>query len=68
MSESADQVVEQLGRLAEAGVQRVMLQWLALDDQERLEFEAWLQTDPEAQAILADYQVVADHHSLGSNL
>lgn len=27
-----DQVVEQLGRLARAGVQRVMLQWLDLDD------------------------------------
>jgi alkanesulfonate monooxygenase SsuD/methylene tetrahydromethanopterin reductase-like flavin-dependent oxidoreductase (luciferase family) len=25
-------VVDQLGRLAEAGVQRVMLQWLNLDD------------------------------------
>lgn len=30
-------VVEQLGRLAEAGVQRVMLQWLDLDDLEGLE-------------------------------
>ncbi len=30
-------VVEQLGRLAEAGVQRVMLQWLDLDDIDRLE-------------------------------
>ncbi len=34
---TANQVVEQLGRLAEAGVHRVMLQWLALDDLERLE-------------------------------
>ncbi|HBY92682.1 MAG: TIGR03560 family F420-dependent LLM class oxidoreductase [Ardenticatenaceae bacterium] len=30
-------VVEQLGTLAEAGVQRVMLQWLDLDDLDRLE-------------------------------
>ncbi|GAB4569423.1 MAG: LLM class F420-dependent oxidoreductase [Anaerolineae bacterium] len=30
-------VVEQLGRLAEAGVQRVMLQWLEQDDLDRLE-------------------------------
>ncbi len=30
------QVVDQLGVLNEAGVQRVMLQWLALDDTERL--------------------------------
>jgi F420-dependent oxidoreductase-like protein len=33
---TANQVVEQLGRLAETGVQRVMLQWLALDDLDRL--------------------------------
>jgi anti-sigma-K factor RskA len=33
----------------------------ALDENERAEFEAWLQYDPEAQAILADYQAVADH-------
>lgn len=32
-----NEVVEQLGRLAEAGVERVMLQWLALDDIEGLE-------------------------------
>jgi F420-dependent oxidoreductase-like protein len=31
------EVVEQLGRLAEAGVQRVMLQWLDLDDLDGLE-------------------------------
>jgi F420-dependent oxidoreductase-like protein len=31
------EVVDQLGRLAEAGVQRVMLQWLELDDLDRLE-------------------------------
>jgi alkanesulfonate monooxygenase SsuD/methylene tetrahydromethanopterin reductase-like flavin-dependent oxidoreductase (luciferase family) len=31
------EVVEQLGRLAEAGVQRVMVQWIALDDLDRLE-------------------------------
>lgn len=30
-------VVEQLGRLAEAGVQRVMLQWLEIDDLDGLE-------------------------------
>lgn len=29
-------VVDQLGRLAEGGLQRVMLQWLALDDLDRL--------------------------------
>lgn len=34
---AGDEVVEQLGRLAEAGVQRVMLQWIELDDLERLE-------------------------------
>jgi F420-dependent oxidoreductase-like protein len=34
---TADAVVEHLGQLAEAGVQRVMLQWLELDDLERLE-------------------------------
>lgn len=34
---TANQVVEQLGVLAEAGLQRVMLQWLALDDIDRLE-------------------------------
>lgn len=33
---TGDQVVEQLGTLSEAGVQRVMLQWLALDDMDRL--------------------------------
>lgn len=31
------QVVEQLGRLSEAGVQRVMLQWLDLDDLDGIE-------------------------------
>ncbi|HEX6290651.1 MAG TPA: TIGR03560 family F420-dependent LLM class oxidoreductase [Herpetosiphonaceae bacterium] len=31
------EVVEQLGRLAEAGVQRVMLQWLDLDDLDGIE-------------------------------
>jgi F420-dependent oxidoreductase-like protein len=30
-------VIEQLGRFAEAGVQRVMMQWMALDDMDRLE-------------------------------
>lgn len=29
---TADQIVDQLGHLADAGVQRVMLQWLDLDD------------------------------------
>ncbi|HRW10663.1 MAG TPA: LLM class F420-dependent oxidoreductase [Caldilineaceae bacterium] len=33
---TATAVQEQLGRLAEAGVQRVMLQWMALDDLDRL--------------------------------
>ena len=33
----------------------------ALDDSERAEFESWLHNDPEAQAILSDYQAVADH-------
>jgi F420-dependent oxidoreductase-like protein len=32
-----DEIVEQLGRLADAGVQRVMLQWLDLDDMDGLE-------------------------------
>ena len=31
------EIVEQLGRLAEVGVQRVMLQWLDLDDLDGLE-------------------------------
>jgi F420-dependent oxidoreductase-like protein len=39
------QVVEQLGRLAEAGVQRIILQWFDLDDLEGLESLA--------QAVLA---------------
>lgn len=34
---TADEVVEQLGKLAEVGVQRVMLQWLDLDDMDGLE-------------------------------
>ena len=34
---TAPQMVEQLGRLAEAGVQRVMLQWLDLDDFDSME-------------------------------
>ncbi len=34
---TANAVVEQLGRYAEAGVERLMLQWLALDDIEGLE-------------------------------
>lgn len=34
---TANQVVEQLGKLHEAGVQKVMLQWLDLEDMERLE-------------------------------
>ncbi len=34
---TADEIVEQLGRLSEAGVQRVMLQWLDLDDLDGLE-------------------------------
>jgi F420-dependent oxidoreductase-like protein len=34
---TAAEVVEQLGRIAEAGAQRVMLQWLDLDDLDRLE-------------------------------
>ena len=34
---TAGQVVDHLGRLAEVGVQRVMLQWLALEDTDRLE-------------------------------
>jgi alkanesulfonate monooxygenase SsuD/methylene tetrahydromethanopterin reductase-like flavin-dependent oxidoreductase (luciferase family) len=31
------EIVEQLGSLAEAGVQRVMLQWLEVDDIDSLE-------------------------------
>ncbi len=34
---TANQIVEQLGELFEAGVQRVMLQWLDLDDLEGVE-------------------------------
>ena len=34
---NASQVVEQLGQVAEAGAQRVMLQWLDLDDMDGLE-------------------------------
>lgn len=34
---TGSQIVEQLGALAEAGVQRVMLQWLDLDDMDGLE-------------------------------
>lgn len=34
---TANEIVEQLGKLAEVGVQRVMLQWLDLDDMEGLE-------------------------------
>ncbi|MBN2043511.1 MAG: TIGR03560 family F420-dependent LLM class oxidoreductase [Anaerolineales bacterium] len=33
---TASQIVDHLGRLAEAGCQRVMLQWLDLDDTDRL--------------------------------
>ena len=33
---TASQVVDHLGQLAEAGCQRVMLQWLDLDDTDRL--------------------------------
>ena len=32
-----DEIVERLGRLAEAGVQRVMAQWLEVDDIDALE-------------------------------
>jgi alkanesulfonate monooxygenase SsuD/methylene tetrahydromethanopterin reductase-like flavin-dependent oxidoreductase (luciferase family) len=34
---TANEVVEQLGQIAEAGLYRVMLQWLDLDDMEGLE-------------------------------
>ncbi len=34
---TGDQIVEQLGAWAEAGVQRVMLQWIDLDDMDGLE-------------------------------
>jgi alkanesulfonate monooxygenase SsuD/methylene tetrahydromethanopterin reductase-like flavin-dependent oxidoreductase (luciferase family) len=34
---TADEVVDRLGRLSEAGVQRVMLQWLEVDDIDGLE-------------------------------
>ncbi|HEX2916569.1 MAG TPA: TIGR03560 family F420-dependent LLM class oxidoreductase [Chloroflexia bacterium] len=34
---TASEIVEQLGHLSEVGVQRVMLQWLALDDLDGLE-------------------------------
>lgn len=39
---SSQQVTDQLGRFAEAGVQRIMLQWLDLDDMDGL--EAFAQT------------------------
>ncbi len=32
----------------------------ALDHDDRVEVESWIQTDPEAQAILAEYRAVAD--------
>ena len=34
---TANQIVDQLGEIAEAGIYRVMLQWLDLDDLDRLE-------------------------------
>jgi F420-dependent oxidoreductase-like protein len=34
---TADEIVDRLGRLSEAGVQRVMLQWLEVDDIDSLE-------------------------------
>lgn len=37
---SVDQVVDELGKLSETGVQRVMAQWLDLDDQDGIEFLA----------------------------
>lgn len=33
----------------------------ALDDDERARFEAWLRDDPQAQAILSEYEQVAQH-------
>ncbi|NLX08774.1 MAG: hypothetical protein GXY36_03895 [Chloroflexi bacterium] len=36
----------------------------ALDPDERAEVEAWLPTDPEAQALLAEYQAVTDQLAL----
>lgn len=32
-----------------------------LDPEEHVEFESWLETDPEAQTLLAEYQAVASH-------
>jgi hypothetical protein len=34
---TANEVVDQLGKLSEVGVERVMLQWLKMDDLDRLE-------------------------------
>jgi hypothetical protein len=34
---TGNEIVTQLGQWAEAGVQRIMLQWLDLDDLDRLE-------------------------------
>lgn len=34
---TANQIVEILGEMEEAGVERIMLQWLGLDDLDRLE-------------------------------
>jgi hypothetical protein len=45
----ADGVIEQLKGLAEAGVERVMLQWLDLDDVDRLQ--------EMGQAVLPHFQV-----------
>jgi F420-dependent oxidoreductase-like protein len=38
---TASQIVDQLGQLEEAGVQRVMLQWLDLDDMDGIELLAY---------------------------
>ena len=38
---ASNEIVEQLGALAEAGVQQVMLQWLEVDDVDGLEAFAW---------------------------
>ena len=48
---TASPVIEQLGELAEAGVQTVMLQWLDLDDLAGL--EAFVRLDAEAMDLSA---------------
>ena len=47
---TANEIVDHLGKLEDAGGQRVMLQWLALDDTERLESMA-VQVLPQVKGV-----------------